>query len=103
MSKGDVVNRLCRFTLIHMRSDTSLEFQRSFSNSHTVSAIFTSAASLNCFLFDHTGLVTEVLTDAQQYSKHAGKTELDKDDVRLAVRSMASFGGTQPPPKDVRR
>merc|ERR1712232_807033 len=46
-------------------------------------------------------LVTEVLTDAQQYSKHAEKTELDKDDVRLAVRSMASFGGTQPPPKDL--
>lgn len=74
--------------------------RRSSWNSPTVRALAAFLCRNNLLFF--LGLVSEVLTDAQQYSQHAGKTEIDKDDVKLAVKSRNSFDSTQPPPKDVR-
>lgn len=43
----------------------------------------------------------DVLTDAQVYSEHAGKTGIDCDDVKLAVQSKVNFSFSQPPPREV--
>lgn len=44
--------------------------------------------------------VVDVLSDAQVYSEHAGKTTIDCDDIKLAIQSKAiSF--SQPPPREV--
>ncbi|KAL8166344.1 hypothetical protein V2J09_007843 [Rumex salicifolius] len=43
----------------------------------------------------------DVLTDAQVYSEHAGKTSIDCDDVKLAVQSKVNFSFSQPPPREV--
>lgn len=45
--------------------------------------------------------VSSVLLDAREYCEHADKTEIDLEDIRLAIRSKCSFSFTQPPPRDV--
>lgn len=45
--------------------------------------------------------VSSVLNDARQYSEHADKTNIDADDIKLAIRSRTSFTFTQPPPRDI--
>ena len=47
------------------------------------------------------GYITGVLEDAQVYSGHAGKKELDVSDVRLAVQTRVDHSFTTPPPRDV--
>ena len=48
-----------------------------------------------------TGYITTVLEDATVYSKHAGKKELDADDVQLAIQSRLDHSYTNPPPREV--
>ncbi|XP_051152092.1 transcription initiation factor TFIID subunit 9 [Andrographis paniculata] len=43
----------------------------------------------------------DVLTDAQIYSEHAGKSGIDSDDVKLAIQSKVNFSFAQPPPREV--
>jgi len=45
--------------------------------------------------------IVDVLTDAQVYSEHAGKSEIDCDDVKLAIQSKLNFSFSQPPPREV--
>ncbi|CAI9114417.1 OLC1v1015135C1 [Oldenlandia corymbosa var. corymbosa] len=45
--------------------------------------------------------VVDVLTDAQVYSEHAGKSVIDSDDVKLAIQSKVNFSFSQPPPREV--
>ncbi|GLJ06373.1 hypothetical protein SUGI_0037480 [Cryptomeria japonica] len=45
--------------------------------------------------------VADVLTDAQTFSEHAGKSAIDADDLQLAVQSKANFSFNQPPPREV--
>ncbi|CAL0306892.1 unnamed protein product [Lupinus luteus] len=45
--------------------------------------------------------VVDVLTDAQVYSEHAGKSEIDCDDVKLSIQSKVNFSFSQPPPREV--
>ncbi|WCJ32223.1 Transcription initiation factor TFIID subunit 9 [Euphorbia peplus] len=45
--------------------------------------------------------VADVLTDAQVYSEHAGKSTVDCDDVKLAIQSKVNFSFSQPPPREV--
>jgi len=45
--------------------------------------------------------IVDVLTDAQVYSEHAGKSEIDCDDVKLAIQSKLNFTFSQPPPREV--
>ncbi|XP_010449845.1 PREDICTED: transcription initiation factor TFIID subunit 9-like isoform X1 [Camelina sativa] len=45
--------------------------------------------------------VVEVLTDAQVYSEHASKSNIDCDDVKLAIQSKVNFSFSQPPPREV--
>ncbi|CAE6245871.1 unnamed protein product [Arabidopsis arenosa] len=44
--------------------------------------------------------VVEVLTDAQVYSEHASKSNIDCDDVKLAIQSKVNFSFSQPPPRE---
>ncbi|XP_073299259.1 transcription initiation factor TFIID subunit 9-like [Primulina huaijiensis] len=44
--------------------------------------------------------VVDVLTDAQVYSEHSGKSKIDSDDVKLAIQSKVNnFSLSQPPPR----
>ncbi|XP_072989189.1 transcription initiation factor TFIID subunit 9 [Typha latifolia] len=45
--------------------------------------------------------VVDVLSDAQIYAEHAGKPNVDSDDVRLAIQSKVNFSFSQPPPREV--
>ncbi|XP_047331011.1 transcription initiation factor TFIID subunit 9-like [Impatiens glandulifera] len=45
--------------------------------------------------------VVDVLTDAQVYSEHAGKSVIDCDDVKLAIQSKVNSSFSQPPPREV--
>ncbi|CAA0822440.1 Transcription initiation factor TFIID subunit 9 [Striga hermonthica] len=45
--------------------------------------------------------VVDVLTDAQVYSEHAGKSTVDSDDVKLSIQSKVNFSFSQPPPREV--
>mmetsp|Transcript_2846 Transcript_2846/g.6975 ORF Transcript_2846/g.6975 Transcript_2846/m.6975 type:complete len:185 (-) Transcript_2846:303-857(-) len=44
--------------------------------------------------------VVQVLKEANIYSEHAGKTELDVADVKLAIQSRVDTSFTQPPPRE---
>ena len=44
---------------------------------------------------------SEVLEDAMVYSEHAGRGEVNAEDVKLAVQSRVSFSFAQPPPREV--
>ncbi|KAJ1976242.1 Transcription initiation factor TFIID subunit 9 [Dimargaris verticillata] len=43
---------------------------------------------------------TEVFQDALLYSEHAGKAELDLEDVRLSIQGRVNHSFTTPPPKE---
>ncbi|KAG4402778.1 hypothetical protein AAZX31_02G261200 [Glycine max] len=45
--------------------------------------------------------IVDVLTDAQVYSEHADKSEIDCDDIKLAIQSKLNFSFSQPPPREV--
>ncbi|XP_022868118.1 transcription initiation factor TFIID subunit 9-like isoform X2 [Olea europaea var. sylvestris] len=45
--------------------------------------------------------VVDVLTDAQVYSEHAGKSTIDSDDIKLSIQSKVNFSFSQPPPREV--
>ena len=45
--------------------------------------------------------VGDVLRDAQVYADHAGKAQIDADDVRLAIQAKVNFSFSQPPPREV--
>ena len=45
--------------------------------------------------------VGDVLGDAQVYADHAGKVQIDADDVRLAIQAKVNFSFSQPPPREV--
>ena len=49
-----------------------------------------------------TGYITTVLEDAQVYRKHAGKKELDAEDVQLAIQTRLDHSYTSPPPREVK-
>ena len=51
--------------------------------------------------YNNAGYITTVLEDATVYSKHAGKKELDADDVQLAIQSRLDHSYTNPPPREV--
>ena len=57
--------------------------------------------NLGVFNLLWTGYITTVLEDAVVYSKHAGKKELDADDVQLAIQSRLDHSYTNPPPREV--
>ncbi|KAJ1651663.1 Transcription initiation factor TFIID subunit 9 [Dispira simplex] len=42
----------------------------------------------------------EVFQDALTYSEHAGKPDLDVEDVRLAIQGRVNHSFTTPPPKE---
>eukprot|EP00164_Ancoracysta_twista_P007421 GFYU01010533.1.p1 GENE.GFYU01010533.1~~GFYU01010533.1.p1 ORF type:complete len:218 (-),score=35.44 GFYU01010533.1:411-1064(-) len=44
--------------------------------------------------------VTDVLQDANVYSDHAGKSDIDIEDIRLAIQSRVNFTFTQPPSRE---
>lgn len=45
--------------------------------------------------------VTDVLQEASLYSEHAGKAELDYEDLRLSIRNQQRNMFIQPPSRDV--
>ena len=45
--------------------------------------------------------VGDVLGDAQVYADHAGKAQIDADDVSLAIQAKVNFSFSQPPPREV--
>lgn len=38
----------------------------------------------------------DLLLDAKTYSNHAGKSDIDNDDVKLAIESKSNFSSTLP-------
>lgn len=47
------------------------------------------------------GYVTDVLQDSLVYSEHAGKSEIDLEDLRLAIRNQLRHMFVPPPSRDV--
>ncbi|KAK3146988.1 hypothetical protein QOZ80_3BG0276240 [Eleusine coracana subsp. coracana] len=45
--------------------------------------------------------VGDVLGDSQVYADHAGKPQIDADDVRIAIQAKVNFSFSQPPPREV--
>lgn len=45
--------------------------------------------------------VTDVLQDCLVYSEHAGKSEVDLEDLRMAIRAQLRHMFVQPPSRDV--
>lgn len=45
--------------------------------------------------------MTTILEDAKIYSSHAKKSNVDADDVRLAIQCRTDQSFTSPPPRDV--
>ncbi|XP_071503957.1 transcription initiation factor TFIID subunit 9-like [Diadema antillarum] len=44
--------------------------------------------------------VTDVLDDAQIYSSHAGRKDVDIDDIKLAIQTRLDHSFTTPPPRE---
>ncbi len=44
---------------------------------------------------------SDILADARTYSEHAGKKQVDADDIRLAIDTLADESFTQPPPRQL--
>ncbi|RKO96998.1 hypothetical protein CXG81DRAFT_485, partial [Caulochytrium protostelioides] len=44
--------------------------------------------------------IIDILTDAQAYAEHAGRTHVELADIRLAVEALVSHAFTKPPSKD---
>lgn len=47
------------------------------------------------------GYVTDVLQETTLYAEHAGKTELDTEDVRLAIKNQMRHMFVPPPSREV--
>ena len=47
------------------------------------------------------GYSTDVLQDAIVFAEHAGKSEVELEDIRLAVQSQTANMFAGPPPRDV--
>eukprot|EP00029_Vermamoeba_vermiformis_P011393 TRINITY_DN6255_c0_g1_i1.p1 TRINITY_DN6255_c0_g1~~TRINITY_DN6255_c0_g1_i1.p1 ORF type:complete len:171 (+),score=60.67 TRINITY_DN6255_c0_g1_i1:681-1193(+) len=45
--------------------------------------------------------ISDILQDAQLYSEHAGRANIELSDVQLAVQAKLSQSFTQPPPREV--
>lgn len=52
-------------------------------------------------LFVSTGYVTTIIEDAKTYASHANKSNVDADDIRLAIQCRMDQSFTSPPPRDV--
>ena len=48
------------------------------------------------------GYVSEVAQDAEMYKRHAGKQQLDSDDIRVAIK-LKDTQVMRPPDRDVGR
>ena len=48
------------------------------------------------------GYVTNIIEDAKIYATHAKKSNVDADDIRLAIQCRMDQSFTSPPPRDVR-
>lgn len=57
--------------------------------------------SLSC-LFLFAGYVTTIIEDAKIYATHAKKSNVDADDIKLAIQCRMDQSFTSPPPRDVR-
>eukprot|EP00252_Welwitschia_mirabilis_P013843 TRINITY_DN3054_c0_g1_i2.p1 TRINITY_DN3054_c0_g1~~TRINITY_DN3054_c0_g1_i2.p1 ORF type:complete len:164 (+),score=37.08 TRINITY_DN3054_c0_g1_i2:368-859(+) len=55
---------------------------------------------LNQFLQLWYRYVVDILTDAQVYSEHAGKSAIDTDDIKIAIQSKVNLSFSQPPPRE---
>ncbi|KAI9310751.1 transcription initiation factor IID, 31kD subunit-domain-containing protein [Dichotomocladium elegans] len=44
---------------------------------------------------------TDVMQDALIYAEHAGKNDLDLDDIQLAIQGRVNHSFTHPPPKEL--
>ena len=47
------------------------------------------------------GYVTDVLEDAQAYCNHAGRKDLELEDIKLAIQTRLDHSFTTPPPREV--
>lgn len=47
------------------------------------------------------GYVTTIIEDAKIYATHAKKSNVDSDDIRLAIQCRMDQSFTSPPPRDV--
>jgi hypothetical protein len=77
----------------------SPKFYPNFWNSFTVSSSYNMRTVL--WNLDYTGYVLDVISDAQLFSEHAGKSEIDTEDVRLAIEGKVSHSFTRVPSKEV--
>lgn len=59
------------------------------------------AHALRLACFGRAGYVSEVGADAEVYKRHAGKTQLDADDIRVAIK-LKDTQIMRPPDRDVR-
>ena len=48
------------------------------------------------------GYTSQVFQDARMFSEHAGRADVDLDDLKLAIQSKVNISFTQPPPREVR-
>lgn len=46
------------------------------------------------------GYTTDVLQDSLIYAEHANKTDIDLDDIQLAIQGRVNHSFTTPPPKE---
>lgn len=53
------------------------------------------------YMFTVIGYVTDVIQESVLYSEHAGKNELDLEDLRLSIKNQLRHMFVQPPPRDV--
>jgi transcription initiation factor TFIID subunit 9B len=47
------------------------------------------------------GYTSDVFQDSLVYAEHANKTDLDLDDIQLAIQGRVNHSFTTPPPKEV--
>ena len=48
------------------------------------------------------GYTVDVIQDASAYAEHAGKNDIDEDDVKLAIQGRITHSFTAPPRQEVR-
>jgi hypothetical protein len=47
------------------------------------------------------GYTVDVIQDASAYAEHAGKNDIDEDDVKLAIQGRITHSFTAPPRQEV--
>ena len=45
--------------------------------------------------------ITNLLEDAKAFSNHAGKKNIDSEDIKMAIKSKVDYSFTTTPPRDV--